>query len=106
TNGTIQSGVYRKECEALGVEAVVPSTENQDEVMSLIYEDIKRGQPGDPRKFQRAYDDLMEAGSDVVILACTDLSVLKKNHSIEKNCLNAMDILVKESIVRSGATYQ
>lgn len=106
TNGTIQSGVYRKECEALGVEAVVPSTENQDEVMSLIYEDIKRGQPGDPRKFQRAYDDLMEAGSDVVILACTELSVFKKNHSIEKNCLDAMDILVKESIVRSGATYQ
>ena len=74
--------------------------------MSLIYDDIKKGRPGDPLKFQKAYEDLMEAGSDVVILACTELSVFKKNHSIEKNCLDAMDILVKESIVRSDATYQ
>lgn len=106
TNGTIQSGVYRKECEDLGVEAVVPSRKNQEEVMSLIYDDIKKGRPGDPLKFQKAYEDLMEAGSDVVILACTELSVFKKNHSIEKNCLDAMDILVKESIIRSDETYQ
>src|SRR5699024_11272733 len=66
TNGTIQSGVYRKECEDLGVEAVVPSRKNQEEVMSLIYDDIKKGRPGDPLKFQKAYEDLMEAGSDVV----------------------------------------
>lgn len=106
TNGTIQSGVYRKECEALGVEAVEPSADNQKEVMSLIYDDIKKGLPADPSKFQKAYEDLMEAGSDVVILACTELSVFKKNHPVEKNCLDAMDVLVKESIIRSDATYQ
>lgn len=106
TNGTIQSGVYRKECQVLGVEVVEPSAENQKEVMSLIYDDIKKGQPGDPNKFQKAYEDLMEAGSDVVILACTELSVFKKNHPVAENCLDAMDVLVKESITRSGATYQ
>src|SRR5699024_3268087 len=106
TNGTIHSGVYHRECEALGVEAVAPSEENQKEIMSLIYDDIKKGQPGDYKKFQKAYDDLMKAGSDVVILACTELSVFKKTNKIYDNCLDAMDVLVKESVIRSNAIYQ
>ena len=52
--------------------------------MSLIYDDIKKGLPADPSKFQKAYEDLMEAGSDVVILACTELSVFKKESSCRK----------------------
>lgn len=106
TTGTIRTGVYHKEIEALGLTPVVPSAERQDDVMSLIYDDIKSGQPGDYAKYERAYDDLMAAGSDVVILACTELSVFKKNHKIHDNCLDALDILVKESIVRSHAVYQ
>lgn len=106
TNGTVKSGVYHRECEALGVEAIVPSAANQEEVMSLIYDEIKKGKPATPAKFQKAYDDLMAAGSDVVILACTELSVFKKSHEIPANVLDAMDILVKESITRSNATYQ
>lgn len=106
TTGTIQTGIYHRECETLGVEAVVPSEENQNAIMSLIYEEIKKGQPGDYTKFQKAYEDLIEAGSDVVILACTELSVFKKSNKIGKNCLDAMDVLVKESITRSNAVYQ
>ena len=106
TTGTIQTGIYHRECEALGVEAIVPSEENQNAVMSLIYEEIKKGQPGDYTKFQKAYEELIEAGSDIVILACTELSVFKKSNKIEKNCLDAMDVLVKESVIRSNAAYQ
>lgn len=106
TTGTIQSKVYHSECEALGVEAVAPSEEYQKEIMSLIYDDIKKGKAGDYTKFQKAYDNLMEAGCDVVILACTELSVFKKTNKIYDNCLDAMDVLVKESVIRSNATYQ
>lgn len=106
TTGTINSGIYHKECERLGVEAIVPSADRQDDVMSLIYDDIKKGQKADAAKFQRAYDDLVEKGSDVVILACTELSVFKKTHEIPANCLDAMDVLVRESIERSNAVYR
>ena len=40
-----------------------------------------------------------------MILACTELSVYKKYHGVPAYCLDAMDILVKEAIVRSGAQY-
>src|SRR5690625_6201714 len=75
TTGTIQTGIYHRECETLGVEDVVPSEENQNANMSLIYEEIKKGQPEDYNKFQKAHEDLIEAGSDVVILRFSELTV-------------------------------
>lgn len=106
TAGTIQTKIYHNECAAQGVEAVVPSAAKQADLMSLIYDEIKRGIPGTFDKFERVYNELMETGSDVVLLACTELSVFKKRNKIYKNCLDALDILVRESIQRSNAEYQ
>lgn len=106
TNGTIQAGVYHKEGEAQGVEVLSPSTDAQADVMSLIYDDIKQGKPGDKEKFQRAYDNLMQQGAEVVILACTELSVFKKTNEVPENCVDAMDVLVKEAIERSNGRYR
>ncbi len=105
TDGTVRAGVYHKECEALGLEAVSPDEEAQKAVMSLIYDDVKSGKPGDPEKFRLAYENLMSKGCDVIILACTEISVFKRNNPVPKECLDAMDVLVRESILRSGAAY-
>jgi len=106
TTATIQADVYHKECEAFDVEAIAPSRARQADVMALIYDEIKRGLPGDSAKFERVYNELMDAGCDVVILACTELSVFYKENKIYNNCLDAMDVLVSESIRRSNADYQ
>jgi aspartate racemase len=105
TDGTIRAGVYDKECRAMGIEAVIPSPERQRDVMSLIYDDIKSGKPGDPGKFERALDDLKAQQCDVVLLACTEISVFKRTYPVPDICLDAMDVLVRESILRSGASY-
>ena len=47
TDGTVQGGMYKKAMEAQGIEVVYPSKERQEDVMSLIYEQIKRGEKGD-----------------------------------------------------------
>ena len=47
TDGTVRSGVYARECDALGVECMVPSPERQADVMSIIYENVKAGYPAD-----------------------------------------------------------
>ncbi|MCP1103161.1 aspartate racemase [Aequitasia blattaphilus] len=105
TDGTIEAGVYHKECESLGVLPVSPSKERQKDVMSLIYDDIKSGKKGDKKKFNRAFEELVTKGCDVVILACTELSVFKRNFDVSERCIDAMDTLIYESIVRSGAKY-
>lgn len=106
TTGTIHSGVYHKEIEKLGLDIVTPSKERQEDVMSLIYDDIKSGYSGDYAKFQRTYDELMAENCDVVILACTELSVFKEKNTVYDNCIDAMDVLIKESIERSGGIYR
>lgn len=106
TTGTIQSKVYHKEIKALGLDVVTPSPERQADVMSLIYDDVKSGKPGDYAKFQRTYDELTDYGSVVIILACTELSVFKKKNKVYDNCLDALDVLVNESIISSNAIYQ
>ena len=73
--------------------------------MSLIYDDIKGGKTGDRKKFMRTYDELMEKGCDAVILACTEISVFKEYYQVPLNCVDAMDVLVREAIIRSGAKY-
>lgn len=106
TTGTVQSKVYHKECEKDGVKTLVPSEARQADVMHLIYDEIKIGLPGNVEKFERVYNNLIDAGSDVIILACTELSVFYKENKNYDNCLDAMDVLVEESIRRSNAVYQ
>ena len=106
TDGTIRTGVYANECEAAGAAPVVPSAERQAEVMSIIYDDVKAGRDVDMHKFDRIMAEFFRLGCDAVILACTELSVIKRDHDVPDICLDAMDALVRESIVRSGATYR
>lgn len=105
TDGTINSKIYHKACRKLGVIPVKPSEERQKDVMSLIYDDIKAGKTGDPKKFDRVVREFMRKDCDVIILACTELSVYKGKHEVSPICLDAMDVLVEESILRSGAKY-
>lgn len=105
TDGTIRTGIYDKECHARGVMAVHPSDAMQKLAMSLIYDDIKAGKKPDRDKFEKITEELCRKGCDVVILACTELSVYKEYHAVPDYCLDAMDVLVRESILRSGASY-
>lgn len=75
TDGTIQSGLYQKEFEAVGIQATVPTPPAQKLVMSLIYDDVKSGRDRDPQKFAAIHRDLEEQGCDCGVLACTELSV-------------------------------
>jgi len=106
TDGTVNAGVYRKECEALGAEPVIPSEKRQKDVMSLIYDDVKSGKKANVNKFYRAFEELIANGCDVIILACTELSVFKRDHELPEICLDAMDVLIREAILRSGAEYK
>ena len=71
--------------------------------MSLIYDDVKAGREPDMDKFDRVMWEFARSGCDRVILACTELSVLQKYREMPEITLDAMDVLVRESIIRSGA---
>ena len=102
TDGTIQSGLYQKECAALGMEAVVPDEATQKLVMSIIYDEIKQGEQGSREKFAQIDRALRNAGCDCAILACTELSVFAAYHSLPAFYLDAMMVLAERSVERCG----
>lgn len=106
TDGTIETKLYHKECEAFGITPYQPSKERQQDVMSLIYDEIKSGKEADTSKFERVMEEFISNGCDVVLLACTELSVYAETHTVPSICLDAMDVLARVAIERSGAIYK
>ena len=102
TDGTIQSGLYQKECQALGLDAVVPDPDTQKVVMSVIYDEIKRGEQGSREKFLTIDRALRTMGCDCAILACTELSVFRTYHALPPFYLDAMMVLAERAVTRCG----
>lgn len=105
TDGTIDAGVYDRECERFGVTPIHPSPERQRDVMSLIYDDVKAGKTPHIAAFERVLAHFNELACDRIILACTELSVLKKYRDMPENVIDAMDVLAYEAITRCGKSY-
>ena len=105
TDGTVDSGVYADACALVGAEGGVPSAPRQRDVMSLIYDDVKAGREPDLDKFDRCLLSLTRALRPRD-LACTELSVLGRYRAMPPRVLDAMDALVRESIIRCGGVYR
>ena len=102
TDGTVQTGIYQKECGARGIEAAAPPPEVQKLVMSIIYDEIKRGETGSREKFAAIDRWLRQAGCDGAILGCTELSVYRALHSLPPYYMDAMEVLAEQAILRCG----
>jgi len=102
TDGTIRTGVYQRECETQGMEAVAPGPEGQRLVMSIIYDEIKKGETGSREKFAAIDQELRALGCDGAILACTELSVYRSYHVLPEFYVDAMDVLAREAILACG----
>lgn len=102
TDGTVRTGLYQSECAACGLEAVVPDPETQKLVMSVIYDEIKRGERGSREKFAKIDRCLRELGCDCAILACTELSVYRAYHGLPPFYVDAMEVLAELSVLGCG----
>ncbi len=103
TDGTVRTGVYQRECETLGLTCVPLPEEAQKLVMSIIYDEIKRGETGSREKFALIDRCLRrDLGCDGAILGCTELSVYRSYHGLPEYYLDAMDVLARRSITACG----
>lgn len=102
TDGTIRMELYQTACATEGLETVIPPEEIQQLVMSIIYDEIKRGEPGSREKFALIDQAMRALGCDRVILGCTELSVYRGNHGLPQQYIDAMEVLAEEAILRCG----
>lgn len=102
TDGTIQTRTYQKECAAQGFEGVAPDEATQKLVMSVIYDEIKKGEKGSREKFATIDRALRALECDAAILGCTELSVYRVYHGLPDFYVDAMEVLVEKSITACG----
>lgn len=76
TDGTVQSGVYKKAFDAEGIEMLLPSKEGQNSIMNLIYNGVKKDNFSiSVGGVQREIKSLFDRGAETLVLGCTELPI-------------------------------
>ncbi|WP_054956252.1 aspartate/glutamate racemase family protein [Paenibacillus dakarensis] len=103
TNGTIRTGIYRDTCEHYNMKLYEPEASLQERVMDIIYNDVKGRKNVDPAKLESLIHHLVyEEQCQCVILACTELSCIPLSDFYRECSIDAMEVLVQQSIMLTG----
>jgi len=99
TEGTISSNLFQEELIKAGMKAIIPTEQKQQMVTDLIYKNVKANQPVDFDKFTAVSMELKNNGAEVIILGCTELSLIKRDYDIGPGYIDAMEVLSMRSIL-------
>lgn len=91
------TGLYAKEFNPYDIEVIFPDPEPQEELFALIRR-VKAGDTGAEtvEALERICKGLESSGADNIIIACTELSVLQQQLSIET--IDAAEVLAQEIV--------
>ncbi|MEM1549737.1 MAG: amino acid racemase [Candidatus Methanomethylicia archaeon] len=99
TTGTVKTGLYQKFFEKYGFKIIVPSDEDQRIVMSGIYDGVKAGNLDLGRKLLLDIaNKLIDKGSELMILGCTEVSVVIKSGDLRVPVVDPLQILAEEAV--------
>ena len=105
TEGTMRSGSYKKYIEKYGLTEIIPEEDDIASLMNIIYGQVKAGRQVDIVEFNRLIMNLVRRGSDVVILGCTELSIINRDFGLTRtnsNIIDSMEVLAMASILKCG----
>jgi len=107
TDGTLQTQLFPKYLGKYNVECIQPDEDYQRKVMRVIFDCVKAGLPVDMDEFYSVSAHLTTRGCDAVILGCTELSVVNKQHNLDPSIfIDALYVLADASITRCGKTVK
>lgn len=102
TEGTIQSGLFQIPFRKKGIDIVLPDRNGQKDVTHLIYRNVKAGKPAEKDRFERVSAGLRDKGAQVILLGCTELSVIKRDVEIGAGYLDVAQVIAKRSVEKCG----
>ena len=98
TDGTTETRLYQDELSKRRVISFTPKAEIQALVMHEIYECIKSGKPADEEIWQKIEEYVKAEGCEAAVLACTELSVVRKELSLGSFYFDPMDIMAESCL--------
>lgn len=102
TDGTLASRLFQTCLEQHHISCRVPGEQDQESVMHLIYENVKAGKPVEFSLFQAVSDRLFAQGAQVILLACTELSLVKRDHVLGPGFLDVLEVLARKAVLCCG----
>ncbi len=101
TEGTCEMGLYDEIFQNHGMQIVKPSAEKQRHVTNTIY-GIKENRGIDIKSFISAAEELKTERCEVIILGCTELSVLHDQYNMQYDFIDPMEIVALSAIRFGG----
>jgi len=98
TDGTASTKLFDSVFKEQGIECIYPEAECQKLLMSIIYDDVKAGRPVSMKEFGLIKNQLIENGAQVVILGCTELSIVKRDNDVGGKVLDIVDVLARDCV--------
>ncbi|MCI9074078.1 MAG: amino acid racemase [Lachnospiraceae bacterium] len=102
TDGTLASSLFQNCLEQHHISCMAPGEQDQESVMHLIYENVKAGKPVEFPLFQAVADRLFAGGAQVILLACTELSLVKRDHVLGPGFLDVLEVLARKAVLCCG----
>ena len=102
TDGTVRSHLFHNALAAFGIEVITPSAPEQENVMHIVYQNVKAGVPADPARFHSASRELFDRGSQCVILGCTELPLVKHQFDIGPGFIDPMEVMAQKAMLLCG----
>ena len=102
TTVTIRIGLFHQQLSAQGVEVLVPSPEDQDLLMSAIYDEkgIKAGviSKDNAEKIRQAALSVVESGAQAVIAGCTEVPLVLTQDDLPVPLIDSLEVLARAAI--------
>ncbi len=102
TEGTVASRAYHRVCEPLGLSCEIPAEHEQKTVTDLIYGQIKQNKPVDLAVLSSLAASMQARGCEVIVLGCTELSILKGQGLDDNVFIDSLEILAYRTILACG----
>ena len=105
SDAVVKTGLYAKAFQRRGISLRIPSSRFQEDLMSAILR-IKRGDGGPEVKkaLESAAHDLIGQGARVLLVACTELSIIAEGVHMDTRIYDTSQVLA-EATVRAAKNF-
>lgn len=106
TTGSLNANLYQSMCKKYNLDFITPNEQQQEEVMNIIYNYIKKGVELPPNLFNNLISQF-EGMCDGFILGCTELSILKNDYNLSDDLfIDSLKVLAQKTILESGKKFK
>ena len=105
TDGLLHCGLYQTKLTQAGIKPLLPEADTQKKVVDLIYR-IKSGCDIDFEEIHLLSQPLFANGAEVVLLGCSDLSIIKRGQPSQPKYVDVLEILARRAVIECGVLRQ